>query len=96
MRGLMIALALCATSAQAREMQNACMASPRAPSPEVCACAQAVANGLLSRGDQQRAAAVLLQPDLYITYKYASRADDRAFYERYRRWGEATETSCRL
>jgi hypothetical protein len=74
--------------------EAACLRSERSPGREVCACAQYVADRMLSRSDQQNAAKIIAEPDKYLEFKYASSRKEQGFLDRYRAWGEASAEYC--
>ncbi len=75
--------------------ERACLSSPRSPGQQVCSCAQQVADQTLNAADQRQAARIISEPDLYLEFKYSSNGGDKAFLERYKRWGEYSAQVCR-
>ncbi|MXU66568.1 hypothetical protein [Oceanomicrobium pacificus] len=78
----------------AANIARACLASDRSPGAEVCACAQSVANQVLTRSDQNKAVKIIAEPDKFIDYKYSKSANAKAFLERYKVWGEMASKIC--
>jgi hypothetical protein len=74
---------------------RACMSSDRdAASPFLCSCIQTVANDMLSRRDQRRAAKFFADPDRAQEMRQSSRSSHEAFWLRYKAFGERAETYC--
>ena len=82
--------------AQDRPTEYACLSTERTPGREVCACAQKVADAMLSTGDQDLAARIILDPDHFGTLKRRKDARAQAFIERYLGWGAEVEARCNL
>ena len=75
--------------------ETACVRSDRSPGREVCACAQALADRLLSPGDQRQAAKIIADPDLFQIIAKRKNVAAKAFIDRYKTWGELTQKNCR-
>lgn len=91
---LVLAVAACG-SGPTRDVRAACLASPRSPGGEVCACAAREAEARLSRSDRRRTAAILEEPDEILPYTQSDEGSRRrAFLERYRAWANATAENC--
>jgi len=74
--------------------ERACLASNRSPGPQVCRCAQTLADQILSTRDQREAARIIADPDRFRTVRKRQTAASKAFIERYRNWGELTQEYC--
>jgi hypothetical protein len=93
---LTLLLAAAGSAAGAGPIERACNASPRAGSAgALCACIQAVADRTLPRADQRRAARFFGDPHRAQEVRMSKAEADRAFWERYRGFGEAAEALCR-
>lgn len=94
---LAVALVLAApTAATARQIENACNASERrAATRELCRCIDNVAQRMLTRSEQRRAARFFRNPDEAQRVRMSSDPGDRDFWRRYREWGEMAEAMCR-
>jgi len=74
--------------------QRACLNSDRSPGPQVCACAQVVADQTLSRSDQRQAAEIIADPDAFQEVNASRSNRAQSFVARYRLWGERVEQVC--
>lgn len=74
---------------------NACLGAARSPGVAVCACVQGLADRGLTRHDQKRAAEIIRDPDKFHRYYVSKDPASRAFLERYRAWGEASDRYCK-
>ncbi len=89
--GFLFCISLPAYSAGITE--KACLQSDRSPGPEVCSCAQVVADQMLTASDQRDAAKIIAEPDIYLEFKYGTEAK-KTFLDRYRAWGDASAQFC--
>ncbi len=78
---LVAVFTLLASIAAAGPTQTACLKSARSPGPTGCACAQALADQVLSPRDQRRAAEIIGDPDLYSIIAKRKSASAKAFIE---------------
>jgi hypothetical protein len=88
-------LSVAALPAQARVIERACLSSDRAAGNRtLCGCIQGVANRTLSGNDQRKAAGFFRDPDRAQQVRMSRRESDRAFWERYRAFGDYAEAAC--
>ena len=84
-----------ATTASAGPIQSACMRSDRdAANRALCSCIQQVADMTLRGADQRRAAKFFADPDKANDVWLSQSANDAAFWERYKAFGETAEAYC--
>lgn len=84
-----------AAPAEARDIERACLSSERAAANRaLCGCIQGAANRTLSGSDQRKAARFFSDPDRAQQVRMSDRASDRAFWERYRAFGDYAERAC--
>ncbi|MDO5528368.1 MAG: hypothetical protein Q4F71_03100 [Paracoccus sp. (in: a-proteobacteria)] len=99
MKRLMIAAAavvMTAPWAVAGPIDTACARSDRgARNIPLCGCIQQVADMTLSRADQRRAATFFRDPHRAQEVRTSRRADDSAFWARYRNFTNSAEAYCR-
>lgn len=79
--------------AVAGPIERACLDTGRAEGA-LCGCIQQIADATLTRRDQRKAARFFADPDRAQEVRMSRRADDNAFWERYRRFGDTAELSC--
>ncbi len=92
-----IALAgvLCAQSAFAGPVGNACVQSERgARDVALCGCIQQVADLTLDRRDQRLAARFFRDPHMAQEIRMSDDSGDERFWRKYRAFGSAAETYC--
>lgn len=83
-------------AALAGPIETACNRSDRqAATRAICACIDHVADRMLTRSEQRRAARFFRDPDEAQRVRASATAADNEFWGRYRAWGEAAEASCR-
>ncbi|GAB1362269.1 hypothetical protein MASR1M32_15050 [Rhodobacter sp.] len=88
-------LPLFASSALAGPIDSACMRSGRdGANRPLCGCIQKVADEVLSRSDQRRAAKFFKDPDAAHAVWISQRPADDAFWERYKEFGAMAEAYC--
>ena len=102
---LLVALAACGGSSgrvpagvsfATGPISDACLSAGRnAASRELCQCVQAVANDMLSRGDQTRAAAFFGDPQSAQDTRQSDAPGAEAFWDRYRDFADEAERICR-
>ena len=81
--------------AQAGSVERACLRSGRpAANPSLCACIDASARSTLSISEQQRAARLILSPELSERTLRSKRSGDRAFYKNYSNFAKTAESRC--
>lgn len=77
------------------DVAKACIAGGRnAASRSLCSCVQQVANQSLSGADQRRAAGFFDNPDSAQQVRQSDRANDEAFWIRYRAFADRAESMC--
>lgn len=74
--------------------ESACLASARSPGPEVCACAQSVADSILTIPDQREAAKIIADPERFAKLQGRSNRAAKAFIERYLGWAALAAERC--
>ncbi len=91
-----LALALLAPAAAAAgPIETACNRSDRAAaSRPLCRCIDDVANRMLTRSEQRRAARFFRNPDEAQRVRMSRDDGDREFWSRYRAWGETAQAMC--
>ena len=91
-----LSLALLAPAAAlAGPIETACNRSDRAASSRaLCRCIDDVANRMLTRSEQRRAARFFRDPDEAQRVRMSRDQDDRDFWARYRAWGETAQAMC--
>lgn len=88
------ALALLASCGGGR-LESNCLGSGRAAAnPAVCGCVQAVADRELDRSDQRLAASFYADPQRAQDIRQSDNPVHRAFWTRYRAFGDQVERSC--
>ena len=76
-------------------IESACMRSGReAASRALCGCIQQVADMVLTRNDQRRAAKFFKDPDAAHAVWISQRPADDAFWDRYKEFGSMAEAYC--
>ena len=76
-------------------IERACLRSDRdAANRRLCACIQQVADMTLRGSDQRRAAGFFSDPDRAHETWLSQRANDDAFWERYKNFGATAEAYC--
>jgi hypothetical protein len=91
---LTAALVLAGTSAFAGPIDRACLRAGRTADPALCGCIQQVADSMLSRSDQRRAAKFFEEPELAQETRVSDRASDEDFWLRYKGFAQAAEAYC--
>ena len=77
------------------EVGRACMASGRsAANPALCSCIQGAANGTLTQGEQNRAAALFESPDRAQATRASNARADEVFWSHYRAFADRAEALC--
>lgn len=97
MPGILLTLLLTVCPAMALALgpaYQACMASERFPGERQCACAQELADSLLTAADQEQAASIIADPDRFQTINQRKSSASDAFIERYRTWGGLVAERC--
>ena len=90
------AIVLTAPLAMAGPIDSACVRSERgARQTALCGCVQQVANQMLSRSDQRRAASFFRDPHQAQVVRMSKRDSDNAFWARYKAFAGAAESYCR-
>ncbi len=74
--------------------ESACMTAQHSPGPEVCSCAQDMADRTLTPKDQQMAARIIADPDMYLEFKNGRNRARKDFIDRYMTWGELAHQQC--
>jgi hypothetical protein len=88
-------LPVMSTLAEAGPIERACLRSDRqAANRAICACIQQVADMTLRSTDQRRAASFFADPDRAHETWMSKRANDDAFWERYKNFGATAEAYC--
>lgn len=83
------------TAQAASTIERACVKSDRkAASRPLCGCIQDVADMMLSRGDQKRAAEFFKEPHKAQVTRQSSRSSDEKFWLRYKEFGATARTYC--
>ena len=83
-------------SACAGPIEKACVETGRSgATAQRCDCIQRVADSVLDRGEQRRAASFFEDPHRAQELRQSDRASDGAFWQRYKYFGAAAETNCR-
>lgn len=94
-----LALALAVSvpaAATAGPIETACNRSDRAAATRaLCRCVDNVADRMLTRSEQRRAARFFRDPDEAQRVRMSRDQRDNEFWARYRAWGEAAEAMCR-
>lgn len=80
--------------AAAGPVDNACLASGRAPGAALCTCIQRAADATLTRRDQRAAARFFRDPGRAQDVRMSSRESDNAFWARYRQFVATAEAQC--
>lgn len=76
-------------------IERACNGSDRsAANPRLCSCIQQAADLTLSRREQNRAAKFFRDPHEAQVVRQSDRAQDEAFWQSYRSFGETAEAFC--
>lgn len=92
---LPLALPLMSSAALAGPIDSACMRSGReSASRPLCGCIQQVADMVLNRNDQRRAARFFADPDAAHAVWISQRPADDAFWDRYKEFGAMAEAYC--
>jgi hypothetical protein len=92
---LPLALPLLSSAALAGPIDSACMRSGReSASRPLCGCIQQVADMVLNRNDQRRAARFFADPDAAHAVWISQRPADDAFWDRYKEFGAMAEAYC--
>ena len=82
--------------AMAGPIDSACVRSERgARQPQLCGCAQQVADQMLTRSDQRLAASFFRDPHKAQVVRMSKRDSDNAFWARYKAFTGAAEAYCR-
>lgn len=94
--GLVFAAALAPRVGEARGViESACLSSDRpTASRVVCGCLQAVADAVLSPGEQRRGAKFFSDPDLSQATKISNRRADVLFWEKWEEFAEGAVQYC--
>lgn len=90
-----VAIPVLTSFAHAGPIENACNRSNRKQaSRQLCGCIQQVADQVLRRSDQSRAASFFKNPDkAHKVWMSKSKSDD-AFWDRYKAFGAQAEAVC--
>ena len=84
-----------ATPAFAGPIEAACNRSDRqAATRSLCRCIDAVADQMLTRSEQRRAAGFFQDPDEAQRVRASTSRRDNEFWDRYRAFGERAEAVC--
>ncbi len=76
-------------------IERACMKSNRrAASKPLCGCIQQVADQMLTRSDQRKAAKFFKDPHRAQEIRQSDRASDEAFWKRYKAFGTTAGNIC--
>ncbi len=88
-------LSLSAPAALAGPIESACLRSDRAAANRpLCGCIQQVADMVLNKADQRRAAKFFKDPDAAHAVWISQRPADDAFWDRYKEFGGMAEAYC--
>lgn len=83
------------TAASASAVETACLRSDRPQATRaLCRCIGSVANQMLTRSEQRRAAAFFRDPQLAQDVRMSKSQRDNAFWARYRAFGDQAEAAC--
>jgi hypothetical protein len=86
---------LCATTATAGPIEQACLRSDRkAVSLAACSCIQGVADFALEASDQRKVAGFFKDPERAEKARAADGKSDEAFWARYEAFGSQAEVYC--
>ncbi|HBQ35221.1 MAG TPA: hypothetical protein DD729_00015 [Rhodobacteraceae bacterium] len=78
------------------KIQRACMKSDRkAVSRQLCSCIQVVANKVLTKSDQRKAAKFFKDPQKAQDVRMTKTRSTDAFWERYKSFGRTARNYCR-
>ncbi|PTV95847.1 hypothetical protein C8J27_103176 [Rhodobacter aestuarii] len=80
--------------AHAGPIDTACLKAGRTSDRALCGCIQQVADHVLSKSDQRRAAKFFAEPDMAQEVRMSSRAADEDFWLRYKGFAETAEAYC--
>jgi hypothetical protein len=87
---------LAPAAAFAGPIETACNRSDRqAANRALCRCIDDVADRMLTRSEQRRAARFFRDPDEAQRVRASRDRDDNEFWDRYRAWGDSAEAMCR-
>lgn len=87
---------LAPAAALAGPIETACNRSDRqAATRALCRCIDGVADRMLTRSEQRRAARFFRDPDEAQRVRASRDPGDNEFWARYRAWGETAEAMCR-
>lgn len=93
---LALMIPLATQPAQAGQVENACLASPRSGGDrDLCRCIQRIADQILTRRDQRVAAGFFADPHRAQETRTSDRSSDERFWTRYRQFGMVAQQSCR-
>ncbi|WP_228028474.1 hypothetical protein [Donghicola mangrovi] len=85
----------CATATLAGPVERACRQSDRPQaSASLCGCIGRVADQTLSNSDQRQAAQFFKDSDKAQEIKMSDNRSHKAFWERYKRFGQTAEAYC--
>ncbi len=83
------------TSTAAGPLQRGCLQSDRpGATRSMCGCIQAVADGMLKRGDQRKAARFFRDPHSAQEIRTSRSQRDKRFWQEYRAFGDRVEQVC--
>lgn len=78
------------------KIKRACLSADRkAASRELCGCIQTVADQVLSRRDQSKAAKFFKDPQKAQDTKMSKTTGNDAFWERYKKFGSTARSYCK-
>ena len=90
-----VVVPLLSSAAMAGPIDSACMKSGRdGANRPLCGCIQQVADEVLSRSDQRRAAKFFKDPDAAHAVWVSQRPADDDFWERYKEFGAMADAYC--
>lgn len=88
-------LAAVTTMASAGPIGSACLAGGRsAANRDLCECIDRVADRVMTRADQRRAAKLFKDPDMAQQVRMSDRNSDTDFWARYKDFATAAEAYC--
>lgn len=91
---IVIAGVLASGAAQAGAINSACMKYAGRASSATCGCIQQVADSMLSRSDQRRAAGFFKNPDKAQEVRMSPSRSDNDFWARYKAFAQTAESYC--
>ena len=91
---LTVAIAMAGSTAFAGPIDSACMRGGRTADRALCGCIQQVADMVLSKSDQRRAADFFADPEKAQQVRLSDQAADEDFWGRYKGFAETAEAYC--